>query len=149
MTIKEKIDEYLMTRVAYDEAHEVSSKAYKQHQAAKAKLVDQMLAEQQQAVKFGDGEWAGMQFYLKSEFSISCTDANNAEVMDWLQEHYGDVHEFTTEKVHKKAVVDRLKSDIEGERLDEFEVPAFFNLKTRPDVTCTGYKQFSAQKRGK
>ena len=148
MTLEEKIDEYLATRVAYDEAHALSSQAYKEHQAAKAKLVDLMLDEQKQSVKFRDGELAGMNFFLKNEFSISCTEANNDEIKTWLQDRYGDVHEFTVEKVNKKSVVDRIKTDIEAEKLDEFEVPDFMNLKTRPDVTCTGYKQFSAKQRG-
>ena len=58
------------------------------------------------------------------------------------------MHEFTTEKVVKKTVETKLKDDIEGEQLDEFDVPDFMNLKTRPDVSCTGYKQFSAERRG-
>ena len=146
--MQEQIDDYLATRVAYDEAHAISSAKYAQHAAAKAKLVEAMLDEEKQSVKFREGELAGMSFYLKNVFSISCNAQNEEDVKSWLHERYGDVHEFTTEKVVKKTVETKLKDDIEGEQLDEFDVPDFMNLKTRPDVSCTGYKQFSAERRG-
>ena len=142
--LQDLIDEYLETRMDYDKAHAVSSSCYTQHQAAKSTLVDAMLDAKQQSVKFRDGELAGMNFFLRNIFSISCTEKNEEEVKDWLHDHYGDVNEFTTMKVHKKTVEERLKEDIEGEKLDEFDVPDFMKLKTRPDVTCTGYKKFAA-----
>lgn len=137
------IDEYLETRMAYDEAHAISSQKHREHQAAKAKLVDEMLAQQQQSVKFGEGRLNGMNFYLRSQFSIKCNQGNEDDVKTWLHERYGDVNEFTQEKVNKKAVEERLKNDIEGEELDEFEVPDFMDLTTRPDVSVTGYKQYA------
>lgn len=147
MTLQDQIDAYLETRVAYDVIHAESSELYSQHQAAKAKLVEAMLAEEKQSVKFGEGELKGMSFYLKNVFSVSCTEANNDEWIEWLQSRYGDAAEYTIERVSKKAVEERLKTDIEGEELDEFEVPDFVKLKTRADVSCTGYKQFSQERR--
>lgn len=147
MTLQDKIEAYLDTRVAYDVAHAISSDLYGQHQGAKQALVEAMLDEDKQAVKFGDGELKGMNFFLKNVFSVSCTEANNDEWIAWLQERYGDAAEYTIERVNKKAVEEKLKTDIEGEELDQFEVPDFVKLKTRPDVTCTGYKQFSANRR--
>ena len=147
MTLQDQIDAYLETRVAYDIVHAESSELYTQHQAAKAKLVDAMLEEEKQAVKFGEGELMGLNFFLKNVFSVSCTEANNDEWIEWLQEKYGDAAEYTVEKVSKKLVEEKLKTDIEGEELDEFDVPDFVNLKTRADVSCTGYKQYSANRR--
>jgi hypothetical protein len=141
------IDEYLETRMAYDEAHEISTQKHLTHQAAKAALVNEMLEREQQSVKFGDGELDGMTFYLRSVFSVSVTVNNEDKVKEWLHEHYGDVHEFTVEKVNKKSVEERLKSDIEGEQLDEFDVPEFLCLKTNPDISVTGYKQYSARRK--
>lgn len=136
------IDEYLATRQAYDEAKAISDGKYSEHKAAKAKLVDEMLAQEQQSIKFGEGRLEGMNFYLRSVFSISSTLANEDQIKDWLQEHYGDASEFTIERVNKKALEERLKNDIEGEQLDEFDVPDFMNLTTRPDVSVMGYKQY-------
>jgi hypothetical protein len=147
MTLQDKIDAYLETRVAYDVIHAESSALYAQHQGAKAALVDAMLEEEKQAVKFGEGELKGMSFFLKNVFSVSCTEANNDECIEWLQEKYGDAAEFTVERVNKRLLEEKLKTDIEGEELDEFDVPDFMKLKTRPDVSCTGYKQFSANRR--
>lgn len=145
MTIQAQIDEYISTRLTYDEAHAISSAADKEHKAAKAKLVEAMEAEQQKGMKMD----FGLAFNLRSVFSISCNKDNEDDVKDWLHEHYGDLEQFTKQKVDKKVVEERLKSDIEGEQLDEFDVPEFMNLKTRPDVSCTGWKAFSLENRGK
>lgn len=145
MTVKELIEEYVKTRLAYDEAHEISAAADKQHKAAKAKLVDKMIEDGQKATKLE----SGLGFSLRSVFSISCNATNEDDVKDWLHEQYGDIQEFTTMKVVKKTVEETLKKDIEGEKLDEFDVPEFMNLKTRPDVTCTGWKNYSLDARGK
>lgn len=142
---QELIDEYLNTRMEYDEAHAISSQAYAVHQAAKAQLVQAMLDAGEQSVKFAkDSTYAGLTFFLRQQFGISCTEKNEEDIKAWLHEKFGDVHEFTAEKVVKKRVEERLKTDIEGGELDEFDVPDFFNLKTRPDVTVNGYKQFAA-----
>lgn len=117
------------------------------HKVAKAKLVEAMLEGDKQLVKFRDGELAGMSFYLKTQFAISCTVTNEDAIKNWLHERYGDLHEFTAEKVIKKTVEERLKTDIEGEQLDEFEVPDFMKLKTRPDVSCTGFKEFYQERK--
>ena len=143
MDIQNLLDEYMKTRLAYDDAHEISSAADKVHKAAKAKLVDAMIEE---TTTLAPPE-TGLKFHLRNQFSISCNKDNEELVKDWLHDHYGDVAEFTVEKVDKKTVEERLKNDIEGEQLDEFSVPEFMNLKTRPDVSCTGWKQFSTNER--
>lgn len=140
--LKTLIEEFLETRMAYDEAKAIATARNHEHQAVKKKLVDEMLEQEQQSVKFGDGELKDMTFYLRSQFNIRCNQGNEDDVKNWLHERYGDVHEFTVEKVNKKAVEERLKSDIEGEQLDEFEVPDFMSLTTRPEVSVTGYKQY-------
>jgi hypothetical protein len=141
--IQALIDGYISTRLAYDDAHEISSAADKEHKGAKAKLVEAMVSEQQTGMKMD----YGLGFNLRNQFSISCNMENEEDVKEWLHERYGDIEQFTTLKVAKKTVEERLKADIEGEELDQFDVPDFMNLKTRPDVSCTGWKAYSAQKR--
>lgn len=143
MTIQALIDEYIETRLLYDEAHALSSAADKDHKVVKAKLVEAMVSEQQTGMKMD----FGLGFNLRNQFSISCNVDNEEDVKSWLHDRYGDIEQFTTLKVAKKTVEERLKADIEGEELDQFEVPDFMNLKTRPDVSCTGWKAYSASKR--
>lgn len=141
--IQTLIDQYIETRLAYDDAHAISSQADTAHKAVKAQLVEAMVAAREKGKKMD----YGLSFNLRNRFSISCNEDNEEDVKEWLHERYGDIEQFTTLKVAKKAVEEKLKDDIEGEELDEFDVPAFMNLKTRPDVSCTGWKAYSAQKR--
>lgn len=143
MTLQTLLDDYIETRLAYDDAHAISSAADKVHKVAKAKLVEQMMAE---STTLAPPD-TGLKLHLRNQFSISCNKDNEEQVKNWLHEHYGDVEEFTVQKVDKKTVEEKLKTDIEGEVLNEFDVPDFMALKTRPDVSCTGWKQFSADKR--
>lgn len=142
-TMNDLIDEYVETRLAYDDAHEISSAANKEHKQAKAQLVEKMIEDKQKGVKLD----YGIAFSLRNQFSISCNKDNEEDVKDWLHGHYGDIEEFTVMKVDKKTVEERLKADIEGEQLDEFDVPDFMKLKTRPDVSCTGWKKYSTERR--
>lgn len=143
--MEELIELYCRTRLDYDEKHEASSLADAAHKAAKARLVEAMI----DAKEKGKTMDYGLRFNLRNQFSIRCNADNEIDVKDWLHERYGDVNLFTVEKVSKKAVEEKLKEDIEGEVLDEFDVPDFMALKTRPDVSCTGWKQYSANQRGK
>lgn len=143
--IEELIEEYISTRLSYDDAHALSSQADKEHKAAKAKLVDGMVKAREKGKKMD----YGLNFNLRNVFSISCNQENEDQVKDWLHDRYGDIEQFTTLKVDKKTVEEKLKADIEGEALDQFDVPDFMNLKTRPDVACAGWKAYSAQKRSK
>ena len=141
--IQDLIDEYIETRLDYDEKHEVSVAADKAHKGAKAKLVAGMVEARERGKKID----YGLDFYLSDQFSIKCNKDNEEDVKEWLHEHYGDVHEFTEEKLVKKTVEEKLKTDIEGEELDQFDVPDFFDLKTRPDVSCRGWKKYSTARR--
>ncbi len=143
--ISELIEDYITTRLAYDDAHAISSQADSEHKAVKAKLVDAMVEAREKGKKMD----FGLSFHLRSVFSIACNKGNEDDVKEWLHDRYGDLEQFTEQKVDKKTVEERLKSDIEGEELDQFEVPDFMNLKTRPDVSCTGWKAYSAQQRSK
>jgi len=143
MTIQTLIDDYIATRLAYDEKHAASTQADKEHKAVKAKLVEAMVEAREKGKKMD----FGLSFNLRNQFSISCNQDNEDQVKDWLHDRYGDIEQFTTLKVAKKAVEEKLKADIEGEELDQFDVPDFMNLKTRPDVSCTGWKAYSAQQR--
>lgn len=145
MTAQALIDDYITTRLAYDEAHAISVAADKEHKAVRAQLVEAMVDEGQKGMKMD----FGLNFNLKNCFSIACNKDNEDDVKQWLHDRYGDIEDFTVLKVDKKTVEERLKSDIEGEELDQFDVPEFMNLKTRPDVSCTGWKNYSAQQRSK
>lgn len=138
------IDEYCRTRLAYDEAHELSSQADKEHKAARAKLVEAMVVE---STTVAPPEHEGLKFNLRDVFSIACNKDNEDLVKDWLHGHYGDIAEFTVEKVDKKTVVERLQNDIEGEKLDQFDVPDFMKLKNGPDVSVLGWAAYSRDRR--
>jgi hypothetical protein len=141
--LKTLTDDYIETRLIYDEAHETSSRADKVHKAAKARLVEGMIEQS----KVHDPPEVELKFMLRNQFGISCNKDNEVEVKEWLHERYGDLEEFTEQKLVKKTIEERLKEEIEGEQLDQFEVPEFMNLKTRPDVSCTGWRSFSAARR--
>lgn len=136
--IQAAIDSYLETRVDYERAHEASVAADRAHKAAKMQLVEAMIEAQQTGLKMDNG----LAFHLSNQFSIRCNEENEEDVKVWLHERYGDVSEFLVEKLNKPRVTEKLKQDIEGEKLDEFEVPDFFDLKTRPDVSCRGWKSY-------
>jgi hypothetical protein len=138
--IASSIDRYLETRLAYERAKSLSDEADRFHKGAKAALVEAMLEEQQTGVKLDNG----LAFNLSNQFSFACNENNEEDVKVWLHERYGDLSEFTVEKLHKPSVSERLKADIEGEQLDEFDVPEFFDLKTRPNVNCQGWKDYVA-----
>lgn len=141
--IQTLIDRYIETRLDYDEAHEASVRADKAHKAAKAQLVETMIELGRTGEKLDNG----LSFNLRNQFSISCSEANEEHVLDWLEEHYGDAEEFIVPKPNKRAITEKLKTDIEGGKLDELDVPDFFALKTRPDVSCTGWKPYSEKHR--
>lgn len=136
--------EYIDARFHYDEAHKLSQEAHGQLKSAERELADGMLEMGDQAK---DKVGSALGFYLRNTFSISCNKENEDDIKDWLHERYGDVELFTTQKVVKKTVEDKIKTDIEAKVLDEFDVPDFMNLKNRKDLRCTGWKEYSAQVR--
>lgn len=137
------IADYIETRLAYDEAHQVSTDRFVDHKKAKKILAEGMIATKDDGKK----KSYGLHFFLANQFSIACNKDNEDDVKDWLEQQYGDLNEFCAQKVQKTAVTDRLKDDIEGEKLNEHDVPDFMNLKTHRDVTCTGWTKFSKEKR--
>lgn len=141
--MQELIDEYVETRLAYDDAHAISVEADKKHKTARRRLVEGM----EKVSNTIDPPEIALKFTLSTKFSIACNQDNKEDVKEWLHEHYGDIEEFTEQALVKKTVEERLKADIEGEELDEFDVPDFFDLKTRPDVSCTGWKKYSTARR--
>ena len=143
--LQQLTDEYIDTRMAYDIAHAASSDADKAHKAVRKQLVDVML-EVSRTID-NDEIHEGMRFRLRNQFSVKCNKDNEEQVKDWLHDRYGDLEEFTTQKVQKTTVEERLKADIEGGKLDEFDVPDFMDLKTRPDITCDGWKAYSLNQR--
>lgn len=141
--IETLIDDYVATRLAYDEAKAASSQADKVHKVAKAKLVAEMEANDYKGIN----KVYGLTFDIRSPFSIKCNDDNEEDMKAWLLERYGDIEEFSDYKLRKKSVRSRIQEDIDGELLDEFDVPDFVGLKTNPDVWCTGWKEYSKEHR--
>ena len=142
-TVNEAIQKWIDTRLAYEEAHELSAKADAAHKAAKKLLVEAMGEEERDAFKHSE---TGLRFDLREVFSIACNEKNEDEMKDWLHEVYGDIEEFTTAKLSKKTVTARLKQDIEAEELDEYDVPDFVGLKKHKDVWCLGFKQYMQER---
>jgi hypothetical protein len=137
--VNELIEEFIKTKMAWEEAHEISSKADAAHKAVKAQLVEAMQDEDTAQKEHAS---TGLRFDLRPVWSIACNKDNEQELSDWLHERYGDIEEFTEPKLSKKTISRRLRTDIENEELDEFDVPDFVNLKNRPDVWCMGWKQY-------
>jgi hypothetical protein len=147
--IPKAIEAYLQTRVDYKDAKAASDAADKIHKGAKAALVEAMLEEQQQGyIPADDSPFQGLSFHLSDDFSIKCNAANREEVKTWLHERYGDLAEFTFEDVSKPSVVERLKNDIQGEKLDQDDVPEFFGLNTWPNVSCRGFDNYYRKTKG-
>lgn len=134
------VQEYIDTRLAYDDAHAISVKANSVHNKAKKALVTAM--EQKSRQHDPPGE---LKFHLSKVFTISCNKDNEDDVKDWLEERYGDLEEFCAQKVQKKTVEERIKNDIEAEKLNEFDVPDFMNLNNSNQLNCNGWKQYSTR----
>ncbi len=143
MTLQDLLEDYVETRLAYDKAHAISSNADARFKAAKRRLADGMIAN----TKSYDPPDIPLKFHLRDQFTFACNVDNEDDVKEWLHERYGDIEEFTVPKVVKSTVTDRFQADIEAELLDEFDVPDFFDLKTRPDVSCNGWKAYSEEQR--
>ena len=141
-TTNDAIEEFIATKIAYDAAHAISSHADGEHKAAKAKLTQAMIEEDRLAVKLPNG----LAFDVRQVFSIACNAQNEDELKDWLHQRYGDIEEFTKQALVKKSVADKIKEEIDAEQLDEFDVPSFVDLKTRPDVWCLGWAKFISQR---
>jgi len=142
-TVNQAIEEWIDTKLAYEEAHAISSKADATHKAAKRKLVEAMAAEERTALKHSE---TGLQFDVRQVFSIRCNQDNEDQMKDWLHDTYGDIEEFTTQKLSKSTVTDRIKADIEAETLDEYDVPDFVGLTKGSDVWCLGFKQYMKER---
>lgn len=148
--IPSAIEAYLQTRIDYKDAKAESDAADRRHKAAKAALVEAMLEEQQSGYKpTDDSPFCGLSFYLSNDFSIRCNEENEEELKSWLHERYGDIAEFTILKAHKPSITERLKEDIEGGELDEFDVPDFVGLNTRPNVGCRGFDSYYNSKKSR
>ncbi len=139
---EELVQDYIDTRLTYDDAHAISVKANAMHQKAKKALVEEMEKTSRQHDPPGD-----LKFHLSNVFTIACNKDNEDDVKDWLEGRYGDLEEFCLQKVQKSTVEERLKADIEGEKLNLFDVPDFMNLKTGNQLNCNGWKQYSAKVR--
>ncbi len=139
---KDLVQDYIETRLTYDNAHAVSVKANSLHQKAKKALVTSM--EQKSSHHHPPGE---LKFHLSKVFTIACNKDNEDDVKDWLEERYGDLEEFCAQKVQKKTVEERIKNDIDAEVLNEFDVPDFMKLNNGNQLNCNGWKQYSAKVR--
>jgi len=148
MTLNTTIEEYIEARLNYEEAKAKSTEADKvfkgkKYALSKALLDDALERQSKPGIKLDNG----LGFSLRKQFTFNCNESNEADVKDWLHNHYGDIEEFTVQKVHKPTVANKLKADIEGGVLDELDIPETFNLKTEDDVTCTGWAAFSKDAR--
>ena len=140
----ELVKAYCDTRLAYDVAHAISVKANSVHGKAKKALVKQMEKKSRQHDPPGV-----LKFHLSEVFTIACNEENEDDIKDWLEKQYGDIEEFCAQKVQKKAVVERIKNDIDDEKLNEFDIPDFMNLNSSNQLNCNGWKQYSAIQRNK
>ena len=132
-TLNELCAEYAETRLIYDEAHAHSTQKHHEHQAAKAKLIEEM----EKSSASYDPTDLPLKFTLKDQFSIACNVKNEAEVKEWVHETWGDLAQFTEEKLVKTTVQD---SD-QGSKVEELgERPLGVCYAERQESTHSGHR---------
>lgn len=92
-------------------------------------------------VEQGCQQWKsadGVSLYLRQQFAINVTKANEDLIKAWLEEQVGDATPFVEEKLIKAAVTKVLKDKLESGDLEE--APAFFNLFNGKELMVRDWK---------
>jgi hypothetical protein len=131
-----KIEAYYMARSSYDAAKAASDEAYSAMRVKEAALVDYMLENGIKSVDRDDGTKP----LLAKATSISVTQDNYEQVREWLRETVGDDADFLVTIPHKPAILEYVKKQIEKEKLDDSDFPAFLQCSTRPTLRVNGWK---------
>jgi hypothetical protein len=136
MSHLDKAQDYFTARRMMDDAKEAHTRAYDACKKAERELVDAMIEDGVKSFKL-DEELA---VSLRKNFSLSCTQDNEAQVRDWLTATDGDVTKFEKIVLYKPFVVAWLRERVEKGTLDQHTVPEFLNLSTSPGVQVRGWR---------
>lgn len=131
-----KIRTYYEARAAYDAAKKISDEHDAVRRAKEQELVDYMLEQKIKSVKLEDGTTPT----LVNTVSIRVVQENYDEIRTWLRNTVGDDADFLVTIPHKPAIVEYVKRQIEQEKLDDDDFPAFLQCSTRPAMRVTGWK---------
>lgn len=138
--LKTLAHEYFVARKNYEDQKEAASKAHAFMNAAKGKLVEAIMDSDFRNFTEEDGTRVS----LRRQFSVAVNQENQDDVRNWLMEKAGDYKPYQKTTLDKSAVTAFVKEQVEKGELPEFEVPAFFNLNTYPDITVAGWQNKKA-----
>ena len=134
MSIAKYCDDYVVCRREYELQRGLLKEAYSSMMRAKARMIDEMLAEETKAFKRDDG----LHVILRKSVTFSTAQKMADTIRDWLVETVGDDQPFIEEKISKKALSAYIKQKLD-DGADESDFPEFLRLSTRPDVTVRGF----------
>ena len=135
--ISDRQQAYYEARRDHEEKKAIATTAAKLMAKREAELVDAMIDAGVQNFKLDDGSMVS----IRKRVSISCTQANEAQVREWLLDRTGDDRQFIEQKVSKKAVEDYVKQSLEEGSISKFEVPEFLRLNQHPCVAVRGWNK--------
>lgn len=111
--------------------------AYKQQKEAEAELIQVMLDGGHKRLEHMRD---GTKIFLNNGTTISVTEKNEHVVRKFLRQTYGDETMFTTEKMDKSAISDRIKQDIEAGELSPLDIPDDMKYKQYGYISVNGWK---------
>lgn len=137
-----KFQVYCVKRKAYDEAHAISGKAWKEMEEAERDLVDSMNEDGVAGFEtVANDNGSKLKVSLRRNFAIAVNKDNEFLIREWLTEKEGDVALFTKEELNKSAISQLIKQKVADGQLDEGDVPAFFKLRNTPSVMVRGWNK--------
>ena len=135
--VNEAWETYRKARATYEEIHAESSKAHREMENAKHRLVDSLIDSGQKAVAFEDG----CSVNLRRAFRISVTKDNEWSIREWANQAVGSDKQFEKTALDKPALTEYLKERVEKGEMQASDVPDFFKLKTSPDLQVNGWNR--------
>lgn len=139
LSLNDLCDTYYLARRNWDKAKEETAYRYKLMEVAKARLIDEMLAQNMRAYPRTDGTLIS----LRRQFNVSVTKENTDQIREWLIETFGDDEPFVKEVVDKAALTAHLKEM--SEHAMQIKYPEFLHVSTRPDVSVRGWTNKEAE----
>lgn len=127
---------YYKMRSRYEVAKRTASVAHDAMQAAKRELIEAMMDMGLDTLSYMED---GSKISFRGGLNISVTQANEAEVRDWLVQNYGDDTPFEDVKLNKAGIRKRIQEDLDAGQLSETELPKCLKLSRYPDIQVRGW----------
>jgi hypothetical protein len=126
---------YILARKDHEYADEKKKAAYKAYKKAEGELVDAMLEQGVMSQKSSDG----MTFSLKRFVDFKANEANNEEVLEFLEANGEVPDDYVGKSIKKARLREFLKVYIEERGL--LEIPESMAVDERPSLSVRGWKQ--------